>query len=296
MPTQITYVDEEGTEHKAGRTDVMVYSPPMLGEIKILTDPSRCDLHADDPVDEGFIKSILATGGNIEPALGRRDSAGDYWLFEGRRRIGATRIINSNPEYWGQFTPEGVQPPPLPFQIKIVRCTVQEALRQAFHGNNHLPLSPLDLAHAANSFRERLGWTRERTAIEMDMKPAQVDALQRLLELPDRVQEALHRRKIRVGFAQKLFGHPVDAAVDAVARVEAGESPKEILAALREVTRAKRAKSGKTSRRSMSELRLALEKVADSKAAVGVVNRALGLLDFLDGTTDEAVRLILERS
>lgn len=293
MATKETYTDPNtGEVFEAGRLDLKVYPPGMIPSLKILTDPSRCTLDSSDPIDQSFLESLVKTGGNMEAILARRDSSGQVWVYEGRRRKGGTEVINANPEYWSQFTPEGVTPPPLSLQIRIVRISEEEALRHSLHGNNQKELSAMDRAHAASTLMERLGWTQERVATEMGVSGAQISLLLRLLTFPTRVQKAIHKGTVKVSEAHKLYGEPI-AVVEAIMdQFDRGQSHSEIFAELKKAKRekvaaekisnpdiAKRAPS-----RSLKEFKEELEVIsASGDVLTWVANLAGKLLDHLAG-------------
>jgi hypothetical protein len=268
------------------------YTPEMIPSLKVMTDPSRCTLDSSDPLDETFLRSLVLTGGNQQYVWARRDSAGDVWVFDGRRRLGGTITINANPSHWAQFTPPNTPTPPLSLKVAIMQVTEEEAWRLAIHGNNSKPLSPIDKAFSARSLSNLPGWDQEKAAAEMGVSGAQVSLLLRLLTFPQRVQIAVHRGTMKVSEAHKLYGEPltvVDAIMD---QLDRGCSHSEVFAELKKAKRekvaaekasnpsiAKRAPS-----RSRAEFKSELEVIsASADVPIPVANLAGKLLDHLDG-------------
>lgn len=301
MATDLSWTEPEtGAVLKPGHVDLWIYEPRLIPSLEIITDPTRCDLSEDDPEDLAFLKSLVATGGNIEPLLARRDPiTKKVRVFEGRRRLGGTRTINANPEYWSQFVPARepgfppIPPPPLPLQVRIMKVSEEEALRLAWHGNNHKGLGVMDMAFCASQFRERLGWEPSRVASEMGISPSHVSFLLQLPEMPLRFRLALHKKKIKASMAQALLGRPeeIDVTLD---RLDRGEDPREIMLDLKEKKRAAKAKEGGKLSRNLAELKKDLERIAAGKN-IAAANRAGQLLDYLAGNESQSIAVTLAK-
>jgi len=294
MGTKLEWTDPSTSlTHRATTNDLHIYPPDMIPSLRILTDPSRCDLDSTDPIDSSFLLSLVRTGGNIEPILARKDSSGTVWVFEGRRRLSGTSLINSDPTHWAQFTPPGINPPPLPLQVRLMRVTEEEALRLSLHGNNSKKLTAMDYSYAARNFINRCGWDRERVATELGVSQSQVSYLLRLLDLPTRVQKALHKGKLKTSEAQQLYGLEIDAVDVVMDRFDAGESHREIFLEIREAKRTKASTTGgRKPSRTLAELKADLERIA-AGSGVEAANRASAILDYLAGNESRSLQQTL---
>lgn len=296
-----------GILHTAKSVTNWEYTPDMIPSLKVMTDPSRCTLDTDDPLDDSFLRSLVLTGGNQQYVWARRDSAGDVWVFDGRRRLGGTIVINADPEKWSEFTPANTPTPPLSLKVAIMQVTEEEAWRLAIHGNNSKPLSPMDKAFSARSLCQLEGWNQERAAAEMGVSGAQVSLLLRLLEFPQRVQIALHRGKMKVSEAHKLYGEPLTVLNAVMDQFDLGVSHSDVLAELKRAKREKVAAekasnpsssiTKKAPSRSLKEFKEELEIVsASGDVPTWVANLAGKLLDHLAGNESHSLAEMLSRN
>jgi hypothetical protein len=126
---------------------------------------------------------------------------------------------------------------------------------------------------------------------------SQISHLLRFLELPLRVQKALHRGKIKVSEAMALHGPAINIVDAAMDLIEAGKSHKEIFAELKQSKReARKNASGgkKTVARSLAEFKAELEVIsAAADSPIELSNRAGKLLDYLAGNESEPLSVTL---
>ncbi len=130
----------------------------------------------------------IRENGLLQPVLVRK-SNGDYYLVAGERR-------------WRAALKAGLKR--IPAIIKDV--SDKEAAALALIENTlREDLSPVEIAEDLNKLRRNFGLSHEELAKMTGMDRSSVTNLLRLLKLPEKIKEALHRGEISMGQARALL-------------------------------------------------------------------------------------------
>jgi ParB/RepB/Spo0J family partition protein len=254
-------------EH-SDRKDSFTIRPEGIAEI---LDPLNLKFGLRDVT--GLAKQIAEGGGGPgkpfqhTPVIVTKNKDGKTVLVAGRRRRAAIELINSDPAAWELPGPLGLR------AVLYGQLSEEEILTIQISENRDREAknSPMDDAQTAHILEERFCWSRERIAKELRIKPSRVRKLLVLMDQPERVRLAVHEGRLKESHAV-LFGKlPLDRVDSLMDAVDAGTSPKELLAQLKSTRRS----LGTRQPRTLAEARTALQEIGGE--------RATNLLAWLDG-------------
>jgi ParB/RepB/Spo0J family partition protein len=156
-----------------------------------INEPTTPDRLWIDPETLGPLADDIAAHGLLQPigVIGP-DPSGRYELVYGHRRLLAHRLLNRGT-----------------IEAKVHPSGTDHMTARASENLNREQLTPIEEAHIVARFMAR-GESRSAIARLMRRSPAWVDQRERLLELPDELQDAVHRDELSIGVASEL------AAVD----------------------------------------------------------------------------------
>ncbi|MEO6711002.1 MAG: ParB/RepB/Spo0J family partition protein, partial [Planctomycetota bacterium] len=173
----------------------------LLGEQDTPHEPSELDLEVIHPNPFQPRKTMDASGleelrdsilqhGVLQPVVVRRLEDGRYQLVAGERRWRASRLAGLRR---------------IPAMIKT-QVTDAEMLELALVENvQRRDLDPLERAHGYKTMMEQLALTQDAVAAKVGLKRSTVANHLRLLDLPDKAQEALAKGLISMGHARALL-------------------------------------------------------------------------------------------
>ena len=160
--------------------------------IAIAPNPSQPRSEINDEGLEELAKSILEHGILQPLILSKNESDNQYTLIAGERRLRAAEIA-------------GLES--IPAIIREV--TKQERLEIALIENlQRENLTPLEAALAYQQLNDEFNLSHEDISVRVGKSRTAITNTLRLLKLPDKVQIALHSRKISEGHARALLGLP----------------------------------------------------------------------------------------
>lgn len=143
-----------------------------------------------DPAGLEELRDSIQNHGILQPVVLRRQGA-DYELISGERRWRAARLAGLDR---------------IPAVVRDA-VTDDEMLELALVENvQRRDLDPLERARGFQAMLEKLGVTQEDVALKVGLKRSTVANHLRLLELPEKVQEAVGRGLITMGHARALLG------------------------------------------------------------------------------------------
>jgi len=145
---------------------------------------------AEDKLQE-LIASVKEKG-LVQPIIVRQNSAEEYELIAGERRLRAVKALGQE-------------------QISAVIKNVSdlELLEYSLIENiQRQDLNPLEEAKAYESLTEQFGFTQEQIARSMGRDRATVANMLRLLTLPEPIKDALTKNAISLGHAKAILGLP----------------------------------------------------------------------------------------
>lgn len=239
----------------------------------LVIPPNWSRWKGDEEKDEewaAFVESI-ATKGQLQPVLVRKDAQGNMQLVDGRRRRRAILEINGDLEKWNKSEA-------LPLLVRLVKMSNDEAIVANLEGNRRKALTAVDLASYAREL-DRMGWKRQKVAASMHLSESRVGQLLDLWQHDHDVLDLVHDGVLPETLARKMLGLAPSKIKRAVERIKGGDKPRAVMA---EVVEAKRA-SGKKVGRTLAELKAEIAPlVKDPKQF-----RAIALAEWLAGTSDD---------
>src|SRR5215471_14739637 len=157
--------------------------------------------------DEDELKKIellaetIQEEGQIQPVVVRKNGNGKYELVAGRRRKAAIELINAGREKGKELKVSAV--------VSVNTAENQNAFRQAAIENLHREqINPMDMAENIKNVREKFGWkgTKETAKVAAFFKVSKASVIQyeKLLRLPQEVQEKVHKGELTRDDAFKL--------------------------------------------------------------------------------------------
>jgi len=152
-----------------------------------------------DPGGLEELRDSIAIHGVMQPIMVRRHGAG-YQLVAGERRWRAARLA-------GLERIPAVVRDDLSDQAMLELALVENVQRR--------DLDPIERARGFKALMEALGTTQEGVAAKVGLKRATVANHMRLLELPERAQDALAKGLIQMGHARALLGLVHAAEIEA---------------------------------------------------------------------------------
>ncbi len=159
-----------------------------------------------DPGGLEELRDSIANHGVMQPIMVRRHGAG-YQLVAGERRWRAARLA-------GLERIPAVVRQDLSDQDMLELALVENVQRR--------DLDPIERARGFKALMDTLGSTQEGVAAKVGLKRATVANHLRLLDLPERAQDALSKGLIQMGHARALLGlnrpQDIDAALEACVR------------------------------------------------------------------------------
>lgn len=161
-----------------------------------------------DPGGLEELRDSIANHGVMQPIMVRTHGAG-YQLVAGERRWRAARLA-------------GLERIPAVIRHDL---SDQEMLELALVENvQRRDLDPIERARGFKALMDTLGSTQEGVAAKVGLKRATVANHLRLLDLPERAQDALAKGLIQMGHARALLGltrpHEIDLALEACVRAD----------------------------------------------------------------------------
>jgi len=158
-----------------------------VGVYEIDRNPFQPRKHFDE-AELAQLAASITEHGLLQPVVLRR--VGDrYQLISGERR-------------WRAATTAGWDKIPCRIQQADDRQMAELAIVENVQRKD---LSPLEKAASFNRYIEQYGCTREEFAQRLNIDRSTVSNLIRLLELPEAVQDALHKEEISQGHARALL-------------------------------------------------------------------------------------------
>jgi ParB family chromosome partitioning protein len=159
-----------------------------------------------DPGGLEELRDSIANHGVMQPIMVRRHGSG-YQLVAGERRWRAARLA-------------GLERIPAVIREDL---SDQDMLELALVENvQRRDLDPIERGRGFKALMDTLGVTQEAVAGKVGLKRATVANHLRLLDLPDRVQDALAKGLIQMGHARALLGltkpQDIDVALEACVR------------------------------------------------------------------------------
>lgn len=158
--------------------------------------PGQPRTHFDDERLEELAASIRARG-VIQPVIVRALGSGRYQLVAGERRWRAAQRaqLHTIPAVVRQLEP-----------AEIMALALIENLQRE-------DLNPMEEARAYHRLADEEGLTQAEIATMVDKSRSHVANLQRLVQLPHAVQEAVAGGALSMGHARALIGHPQAGAL-----------------------------------------------------------------------------------
>jgi ParB/RepB/Spo0J family partition protein len=243
----------------ADRGDSFTIWPEGIAEI---LDPLNLKFQLRDV--RGLAKQIAEGGGGPgkpfqhTPVIVTKNKEGRTVMVDGRRRKGAIELINSDPAAFDLSGPLGLR------AILHGKLTDEEILTIQISANRDRETknSPVDDAQTVHILEQRFAWGRDRIARELRVTPVRVKKLLALIDLPERVQVALHENRLKESHALLFAKLPTEQGSTLMDEVEGGASPAAVLASLKEAHRA----LGKKKPRTLHELLKGLREIGSGRA------------------------------
>ncbi|MFW5940944.1 MAG: ParB/RepB/Spo0J family partition protein [Chloroflexota bacterium] len=194
----------------------------------IAPNPHQPRSHMDeDALDE--LAASIEEHGLIQPLIVNDNGDGQYTLIAGERR-------------WRAAQRAGLEQAP----VVVKEASPQDMLELALIENiQRADLNPLEEAAAYRQLIEEFGLTQAQVAKRVGKSRPAVANTVRLLELPDRVQEAVVNGEISGGHARALLGLPTEEMRVNTMRtvIRKGYSVRQTEALVRKLTSAARPRS-----------------------------------------------------
>ncbi|MFW6062906.1 MAG: ParB/RepB/Spo0J family partition protein [Chloroflexota bacterium] len=194
----------------------------------IAPNPHQPRSHMDeDALDE--LAASIEEHGLIQPLIVNDNGDGQYTLIAGERR-------------WRAAQRAGLEQAP----VVVKEASPQDMLELALIENiQRADLNPLEEAAAYRQLIEEFGLTQAQVAKRVSKSRPAVANTVRLLELPDRVQEAVVNGEISGGHARALLGLPTEEMRVNTMRtvIRKGYSVRQTEALVRKLTSAARPRS-----------------------------------------------------
>ncbi|MFW6182959.1 MAG: ParB/RepB/Spo0J family partition protein [Chloroflexota bacterium] len=194
----------------------------------IAPNPHQPRSHMDeDALDE--LAASIEEHGLIQPLIVNDNGDGQYTLIAGERR-------------WRAAQRAGLEQAP----VVVKEASPQDMLELALIENiQRADLNPLEEAAAYRQLIEEFGLTQAQVAKRVGKSRPAVANTVRLLELPDRVQEAVLNGEISGGHARALLGLPTEEMRVNTMRtvIRKGYSVRQTEALVRKLTSAARPRS-----------------------------------------------------
>lgn len=194
----------------------------------IVPNPHQPRSHMDeDALDE--LAASIEEHGLIQPLIVNDNGDGQYTLIAGERR-------------WRAAQRAGLEQAP----VVVKEASPQDMLELALIENiQRADLNPLEEAAAYRQLIEEFGLTQAQVAKRVGKSRPAVANTVRLLELPDRVQEAVVNGEISGGHARALLGLPTEEMRVNTMRtvIRKGYSVRQTEALVRKLTSAARPRS-----------------------------------------------------
>src|SRR5215471_17303820 len=148
-----------------------------------------------------LLAETIQEEGQIQPVVVRKNGNGKYELVAGRRRKRAIELINAGREKGKELKVSAV--------VSVSANQNQNAFRQATIENIHREqINPMDMAVNIRNVREKFGWkgTKETAKVAAFFKVSKASVIQyeKLLALPNEVQEKVHKGELTRDDAFKL--------------------------------------------------------------------------------------------
>lgn len=221
-----------------------------------------------------WLATDIAARGQQTPVLVRRSDDGKPELVAGRHRRAAILRVNADPAAYGLEPDASID---LLAHYRELSDDVA-VIKSSFAENTGRPLTCMDLAQGAYQLSE-LGWPNKVIAETLStshkrITPSRVSQLKDLMQLPERVQMALHQGRLPESAARAMLRLQLNATTMEMmaTQLEEGEIKAGDITALANDARRQ---AGKMIRRTLYELKTKLDEMGTAKA--------MDLLAWMDG-------------
>lgn len=258
-------------------------SAPTTKKNILVFDPKQFD-SIDAPAYPRFPGSIealqslaesIAFSGQEQPGVVTPNGDGGYRLVCGNRRLQAIRLVNENP---GAFRGSNDKPLPGPISFQAIERRfadpASEMIAMIDENAQRKNMSVVDVGSLVVVMADTLGWDGTRIAAKMNLSPARISQLRSFMTLPPRVLDMVNRGELTESAARKML--PLTAK-ERNALLNKMEKEGLSSAEVGRLAEGKDRDKGKKIKRSLSDLRKALEKLSDES------DQALLLIGWIDG-------------